>query len=260
VRGSLEAARPWHAHDVAWLFEHYAVAHDPVARELLVRHHIPLARRLATRYASLGREPLEDLFQVACVGLLKAIERFDAGRGCAFKSFAIPTIVGELKRYYRDATWSVHASHSERVLAIAVKQTADALTVTLGHPPSLGQLADAVGADEDKVAAALKALAASVMLSMELACDDDGEISLGDTVGVWDEGYLRVEQRAELDDVLRFLTARERIVMLLRFRDELTQRQIGDRLGMSQMAVSRLLRRLMPAVHALADLRRESVA
>jgi RNA polymerase sigma-B factor len=238
------------------LFERYDRSGDPRARELLVRRYTPLARHLAARYAC-GGEPFEDLFQVACLGLLKAIDRFDCRRGAAFTSFAVPTIVGELKRHFRDATWVVHVPHSVHDLAMRVRWVTLEETQRLGREPSAAELADMLDADEQRVAAALAALAAYQVASLEAPCDADGP---DHDVGAEDGGFSRIEQQAELDDLIGCLSAGERQILRLRFEDDLTQRQIGDLLGVSQVSVSRILRRSLGQLRATIERRGLSMA
>jgi RNA polymerase sigma-B factor len=210
-----------------------------------VERFLPLARSLAGGYAG-AAEPFEDLFQVACVGLIKAIDRFDPDRGAAFSSFAVPTIAGELKRHFRDRTWAVHVPRSTQELGLKVERAAARLTGELARPPSIHQLARATHAEEDDVRAALEALAAYRTTSLEaLVRNDDGDVAdtIGDTLGRHDDGYGRAEARALLEDLLEALTGRDREVLRLRFEEDLTQSQIAERIGLSQMQISRILRR-----------------
>jgi RNA polymerase sigma-B factor len=244
------------AHD---LFERYRRSRDPHARELLVQRYTPLARSLAVRYAR-GREPLDDLFQVACLGLLKAIDRYDPDRGKAFTSFAVPTVLGELKRHFRDTTWVVHIPHGVHDLAMRVRSAAVDLTQLLGREPSASELADAVGTDIERVAAALDALAAYDVASFEAPGGVDGDRRRHRAVGHEDDGLSRIELRAEVDDLIACLSDGERQVLRLRFGGDLTQQQIGDRLGLSQMSVSRTLRRVLHDLRAIAEERGMSAA
>jgi RNA polymerase sigma-B factor len=242
------------ADDVHSLFAHYRVTGDERTRERLVLRHLPLARSLAARYAR-GIEPADDLFQVACLALVKAVDRYDPERGSAFSSYAVPTILGELKRHFRDKTWTVRVPHSLHDLAMRVKTATERMTLTLGRRPSVRELAEALGVCEERILAALGALAAYEVTSLDLPCGDSEDKTLGDVLGDDDRGYRRVEQRDELDDLLRILPLRERQVVRLRFEEDLTQQEIGDRLGMSQMAVSRLLRRCLPQLREIAESR-----
>jgi RNA polymerase sigma-B factor len=244
--------------DLDHLFERYRRTGDSRARELLVRRYTPLARSLAARYAR-GTEPLDDLFQVACLGLLKAIDRYDPARGTAFASFAVPTMLGELKRHFRDTTWAVRIPHSVHDLAMHVRRAKVDLLQLLGREPTLAELATALGAPEDRLAAAVDALAAYELVSLEAARSSNGS-GLHDAIGQEDGGLAQIVQRAEVDELTECLSAGERQVLWLRFEEDLTQRQIGDRLGLSQVSVSRTLRRALADLRALAEQRGMSAA
>jgi len=234
------------------LFERYQASGDPACREALITRFLPLARSLAGRYAC-GGEPFDDLFQVASVGLLNAIDRYDPRRGTSFMSYAVPTIHGAIRRHYRDATWSVRIPRSVHDLAMRIRRVRDPLTSAYGRPPTVAELADAVGASEEDVLEALNALTANELVSLELPTGDDR--TLGDELGDTDAAYDRIEQRAVLNDLFRCLSGHERDVVALRFYDDLTQREIGQRLGVSQMAVSRLLKVVLPRLCEVAERR-----
>jgi RNA polymerase sigma-B factor len=234
-----------------WL-RRYRRSGDPRARELLVRRYTPLARYLAARYAR-GPEPIDDLFQVACLGLLKAIDRYDPNRGSSFAGFAVPTMLGEMKRHFRDATWVLGISHSAHDLAMRVRNARMQEMQRLGREPSASELAAWLGVDEERVAAALRTLAAYHVASLEEPRDDHGHGRRQRAVGREDENFLRVEQRVDIDDLVGCLSALERRILRLRFVHDLTQQQIADRIGLSQMSVSRLLRRALRDLRARAD-------
>ena len=240
------------------LFERYRRSGDPCAREQLVRRYTPLARSLAVRYAR-GTEPLDDLFQVACFGLLKAIDRYDPSRGTAFSSFAVPTMLGELKRHFRDSTWAVHVPHNVHDLAMRVRAAEIELTSGLGREPTGAELAAAVGAREEHLAAALDALAAYEVVSLE-APHGQARLGLHDAIGRDDGGLSQVEQRTVVDDLIECLSEGEQQVLRLRFEEDMTQRQIGDRLGLSQMSVSRTLHRVLGRLRVVAERRGMSAA
>jgi RNA polymerase sigma-B factor len=235
------------------LFERYRALRDPRDRELLVRRFLPLAHHLAARFLR-TREPFDDLFQVACLGLVKAIDRFDVERNTAFSSYAVPTILGELKRYFRDKTWPVSVPRDLKDLAVKVDRTADELTTIGGRPPSVPALARALGISEDDLGEAMRANTAYEPLSLDVRRhrDEDDFDTVGDTLGRPDHGYRRVEQHAVLDGLLRFLTRRQREVVRLRFDEDLTQQEIGDRVGLSQMQVSRILQQAMERLGEIA--------
>ena len=239
------------------LFERYVDKRDPLDRDAVVERFLPLARQLAARYQR-PEQPFDDVFQVACFALVKAIDRFEPGRGVAFSSYAVPTIVGEIKRHFRDRAWAVGVPRDLQELALRVDRVVADLTRELGRQPSIDKVADAVGLDAEDVLEAMQASRAYQATSLDMpraAGDDEAGATLADTVGVLEDGYGRAEQRAMLDDLMRSLTPRERDAVRLRFEDDLTQAAIGERLGVSQMQVSRLLRQAVAKLraHAAAD-------
>jgi RNA polymerase sigma-B factor len=234
------------------LFARYLDEHDPVDREVLVERFLPLARRLAARYHR-SDEPFDDLFQVACLGLVKAIDRFELERDVAFSSFAMPTILGELRRHFRDRTWSVRVPRELQELTVRVDRTVTDLVRRLGRQPTVTELARAVGVTEERVLEALEASGAYRADSLEAphsSGDEPGE-TVGDLLGATDGGFELAEYRATLGRLLRILTPREREVVALRFEHDLTQAEIGERIGVSQMQVSRILRGAMARLHVL---------
>ena len=234
------------------LFVRYGTSRDPADRDLLVERYLPLARQLARRYQR-GQVPFDDLFQVACLGLLKAIDRFDPERGRAFSSYAVPTMAGEIKRHFRDRTWSVRVPRDLQELALKVERTVSELSLSLRRQPTVAEIATAVGADDEDVLEALEAGSAYEATSLQSPVGDEGGSgTLGDSIGTDDGGFTRAEQRATLEELMRALTPRECEVLRLRFAEDLTQSEIGERVGVSQMHVSRIIR------HALARLRTEA--
>jgi RNA polymerase sigma-B factor len=225
------------------LFERLADKRDPVDRELLVERFLPLARSLAARYQRRGH-PFEDLFQVACLGLVKAIDRYDVSRGRAFSSFAVPTIAGEIKRYYRDRTWTVRVARDLKELTLLVDRARVEVETELGRSPTPRDIAERLGVDEEAVLEALQATHAQYAMSLDApAGDDDGApATVGELIGVRELGFDRAEERADLRALARALTPRERLAVGLRFERDMTQQEIGDILGVSQMQVSRILR------------------
>ncbi len=221
---------------------------DTRARELLVERYLPLARRLARRYQR-AEEPLEDLVQVASLGLIKAIDRFDAGRAVVFSSYAVPTILGELRRHFRDRTWSVRVPRDLQELALRVDHAVTRLSVGRRRSPSVSEIAHAVGASEEQVLDALEAAAAyratSLDASRSATLGEEAGESVADTLGAHEDGFLRAEERATLEPLLARLAPRERVVLQLRFGADLTQAEIGERIGVSQMQVSRLIRQAL---------------
>ena len=228
------------------LLERYHREGDQSARDELVERFLPLARQLARRYERPG-EQLEDLVQVASVGLVKAIDRFDPDLGTAFSSFAVPTILGELKRYFRDSGWAVHVPRGMQERVIELSRAITRLSRELGRSPSAAELADATGASPEEVLEAMEAAVAYDSVSLEAprpADEASGEGYL-DRLGAEDEGYELVEYAATLGPELQALPPRDRLVLHLRFAEDLTQSQIAERIGVSQMHVSRLIRRAL---------------
>lgn len=226
------------------LFVAYRDTRDMASRNVLVARFMPLARKLAQRYAH-SSEPLDDLLQVASLGLLYAIERFEPTRGTKFTSFATPTILGELKRYFRDKGWSIRVPRDiqERVLAVSVHT--DRLSARLGRAPDVIELAAAVGCTLEEVVEALDASHNYHPASLDApaAQGDEEHYALGDTLGRDDDGFELADERAEIANRWASLSEVQRCVLRLRLTSELTQRQIADQIGCSQMHVSRLIRR-----------------
>ncbi len=225
---------------------------DARAREALIRRYLPLARRLARRYQHTD-EPLEDLVQVASIGLLKAIDRFDCAREVMFSSYAVPTILGELKRHFRDRTWSVRVPRDLQELALRVDQAVAKLSIGSRRSPSVGEIARAVGASEEQVLDALEAMGAYRAGSLDAPRSTRGEEeaeSVADSLGSDDSGFERAEERATLAPLFERISERERIVLELRFTEDLTQAEIGERIGVSQMQVSRLIRQALTRLRA----------
>jgi RNA polymerase sigma-B factor len=226
---------------------------DPGAREELVKRFLPFARKLALRYVH-SREPLEDLVQVASVGLLNAIERFEPGRGKKFTSFAAPTIVGELKRHFRDKGWSVHVPRDLQERALGVSRHSERLSALLGRSPTLDELSEALACSVEQVMEAIDAAHNYHPASLDapIAQDDEDRTALADTLGGEDVGFELAEQRQVLATSWASLSNVEREVLGLRLVGELTQREISQQIGCSQMHVSRLLRRSMVRLGAEA--------
>jgi RNA polymerase sigma-B factor len=213
---------------------------DRVAREELAERMLPLARSLARRYAGKG-EPLDDLEQVASLGLLKAIDRFDVTREVRFATFAVPTIAGELKRHFRDRGWMLRVPRDIQELSARVVRAREALTRELGRSPSVNEVATAVGAGVEQVLEAVRAADAYRMMSLdEPLAEGAGAL---DAIGGEDDGYELAEQRVLLRRGFDGLGEREREIVRLRYYEGLTQREIARAVGVSQMHVSRLIRR-----------------
>jgi RNA polymerase sigma-B factor len=229
-------------------------APDPAARDELIERFLPLARQLARRYQR-AEEPLDDLIQVASLGLVKAIDRFDLSRDVAFSSFAVPTILGEIKRHFRDRTWSVRVPRDLQEMTLKVDRIVTTLAHDLHRSPSVGEIAEAAGATEEQVLEALEASGAyrATSLSAPRGSEDDTSVTLGDTLGTDDDGFDLAEHRATLHRLLKTISPREREVLRLRFETDLTQAEIGERIGVSQMQVSRLIRQAVSRLRAAAQ-------
>jgi RNA polymerase sigma-B factor len=213
-------------------------------REELVRRFLPLARRVATRY--LGTiEPLDDLLQVAHLGLIGAVERFEPGRGTEFPAFAIPTMVGELKRHFRKNGWAVHVSRGAQELALEVRRGAQELSRRLGRAPRVLELAQYMERDVDEIVAGLETgnVQYAASLDAPVGSDSPTPTVLADTLGAEADGYALVDAAATLRAEIPRLPYQERRALSLRFTEDLTQQEIAQRLGCSQMQVSRLIRR-----------------
>jgi RNA polymerase sigma-B factor len=238
------------------LLERYHREGDAAAREQLVERFLPLARRLARRYHQ-GPEQLDDLVQVASLGLLKAIDRFDPARETAFSSFAVPTILGELKRHFRDKGWAVRVPRDLQELAVKVDRVGDEMSRELGRTPTTSEIAERIGAQDEQVLEAREAAAAYRAVSLDRPrTDEDAEgDSYAESVGEDDPGYRRAEASATVERLMRALSAREREVLRLRFAEDLTQAEIGARVGVSQMHVSRLIRQSIARLREEAERR-----
>jgi RNA polymerase sigma-B factor len=235
------------------LLERYHRDGEAGAREALVQRFMPLAHALARRYHR-GDEPMDDLMQVASVGLVKAIDRFDPGRGTAFSTYAVPTIVGELKRHFRDTSWAVHVPRELQERAIKVDRATDELHHRLGRSASTSELADELQLTSEEVLQAMEASSAFATDSLDeqSGWDDSSEPIYARALGTDDERLELVEHGAAIAPGIMRLTDRERLILHLRFVEDLTQLEIAERIGVSQMQVSRLLRR------SLAQLRTAS--
>jgi RNA polymerase sigma-B factor len=217
---------------------------DRDARERALVELMPLVRALASRYAGRG-EPLEDLVQVGALGLVKAVDRFDVDRGVEFSSYAVPTIVGEIRRHFRDKAWAMHVPRRVKELSVRLSRVLDELTTDLGRSPTVAELAEAAGAEEEEVIDALDSAHAYSTRSLHAPFDEGGDDSLAEKLGEEELGYRDVEDGSLIATGLDALDDRERRIVELRFFDEMTQSQIAAEIGISQMHVSRLLRRAL---------------
>jgi RNA polymerase sigma-B factor len=232
-------------------FEDYKRSGDRRARNELIEAHRPLATHLARRYANRG-EPLDDLVQVAFVGMLKAVERFDPERGLEFSTFATATVDGELKRHFRDKTWSVRVPRRSQELHLRLAPTVALLTQRLGHAPRIPEIAHELGISEEEVLEAMEVGGAYRSASLDAAGSEGRDsIGLAERLGTLDGNFDLAEHRVVIERALEALPERERMIIRLRFFDDLTQSEIAEHVGVSQMHVSRLLAR------SLADLRQQ---
>jgi RNA polymerase sigma-B factor len=219
----------------------------PAERAAMVERHLGLARHLALRYSDSG-EPLDDLFQVASLGLVNAVDRFDPSRGIAFTTFAVPTILGELKRHFRDRGWAIHVPRDLKEASLRVRR---AIAEHPGaRPPTPAELAEATGLSLEGVLEALDVAGVQRTLSLDApaSSEEGGSATLVDLLGADDDELARATDRTLLETLMRTVTPREREILRLRFFEGLTQREIADEVGISQMHVSRLIRRSVDAL------------
>jgi RNA polymerase sigma-B factor len=231
------------------LFEQCAGG-DRAARDALVERFLPLARSVARRYAQ-SNEPLEDLVQVACIGLVQALNRFDPARGVSFSSYAVPTILGEIKRHFRDRTWAVHVPRALNELSLKVDELVRRRTQADGHAPTVAALCEATGASEEAVLEALEVGRARRLPSLDAkarrGADDEATTSVGDLIPSprADRDGEERDARLFMQPLLKSLAPRDELIVRLRYERDMTQAEIGELIGVSQMQVSRLLRRAL---------------
>jgi RNA polymerase sigma-B factor len=248
--------RPGTSHDAqtANLFAAMA-AGDPRARDELIERHLPLARSLAARYRG-GAEPFDDLVQVASFGLCKAVDGFEASRGHSFSSYAVPTILGELKRHFRDRTWSMHVPRALQELSVQVSNAVEAAADEIGHSPTVEQVSAMTGLTTEEVLDGLQVSSAYRARSLDAPvgdADGDGDrVTLAATLGAEDPGFELTEYGVSVAPVIKSLSDRDRLVLHLRFVEDLTQTEIARRVGVSQMQVSRILRRSLQELREAA--------
>jgi len=210
-------------------------------RDRLVTEHLPVAQHIARRFGHRG-EPHEDLVQVATVGLINAVDRFDPERGSDFLSFAVPTIMGEVRKYFRDSSWSVRMPRRLKELHLAINAGTSRLSQSLGRAPTPSELAEHLGLSREEIHEGLAAGNAYQSASLDdMLMSEDSSISLGSTIGEEDPEIAMIEQREALHPLLQKLPERERKIVIMRFFGNMTQTQIAQKVGISQMHVSRLL-------------------
>jgi RNA polymerase sigma-B factor len=238
----------------AELFERWQAHREREARDELISRFLPLARKLARRYAQ-SSEPYEDLVQVASLGLVKAVERFDPSRGFAFSSFAVPTIVGELKRYFRDTAWALHVDRGAQERSRRISDAQQTLSSRSGRIPTVAELAQYRELSQEEILDGLQTAEAygTVSLDAPMVGEDDEESSRMETIGSEDARLLLVDDQATVFAAARGLPSQEREILYLRFGEDLTQSEIADRVGVSQMQVSRVLRRSLQRLRDLTE-------
>jgi RNA polymerase sigma-B factor len=226
------------------LFARYRESRDPRDRAAIVERFLPLARQLARRYER-ADEPFDDLLQVAALGLVKAVDRFDTTREVAFSSFAVPTILGEIKRHFRDRTWSVRVPRDLQELSLKVDRAVGELSREARRQPGVSEVAERLGVGEEEVLEAMEASGAYRAASLDAprtGVRDDPAETVGESFGHEEAGFRLAEHRATLERLMRAVTPRDREVLRLRFEQDMTQAEIGEQIGVSQMQVSRIIR------------------
>jgi len=235
-------------------------AGDRRSRDELIERWLPLARSVARRYER-AEEPFDDLVQVASLALVKAIDRYDPALGNAFSSYAVPTIAGELKRHFRDRSWAVRPPRGLQELTLRVERAATRLTAQLDRAPTVHELATATGNSDEAILEALHARCGRDALSLQASIGGAGEQGeLQDVLGADDSGYAQAEMHAFLDALMTGLPRRTREILRLRFEEDLTQQEIGELLGVSQMQISRIIRQAISQLRNIADHREQIVA
>jgi RNA polymerase sigma-B factor len=224
------------------LLRRYHEDGDASARELLVERHLPLVRSLARRYAGRG-EALEDIEQVGAIGLIKAIDRYELDRDVALTTYATPNVVGEIKRHFRDKGWAIRVPRALQELNAKMSGTIETLTVKFGRSPTIQEIAKQLETTSEQVLEALEAGSAYAPASLSSGPTEDSELDPMETIGAEDQEFARADERASLEPALAALPEREREILRMRFEEGLTQTQIAERVGISQMHVSRLIRK-----------------
>jgi RNA polymerase sigma-B factor len=227
---------------------------DGQARDALIERYMPLARSLALRYRR-ASEPLDDLIQVASVGLVKAVDRWDPERGLAFSSYAVPTILGELRRYFRDSTWDVRPARDLQELCLSVEEARERLWADLGRSPTVADIAERLDRSPEEIVEALQATEGRSLRSLDAPVhEEEGDsASAGDLLGAEDEEYERVEAGVTIERMTSILDERAREILRLRFHEDLLQSEIAERVGCSQMHVSRIIRSSLERLYAFGS-------
>lgn len=254
VRRAPKGKDAWDKERTHELFRLYKEKGDEEARDQLIVSHLNLARFLASKFKNRG-EPLDDLVQVGTIGLIKAIDRFDPERGLEFTTYATPTILGEIKRHFRDKGWSIRVPRRLQELSAKVNQATDELTVELQRSPSVEEIAAKLGVGAEEILEAMESSGAYTSVSLEAGgtSEDDEAPALIDRLGSVDEDLDASDDRMVIDDAIRDFSPREQEIVRMRFIDGLTQVEIAKRLGVSQVQVSRLLRRTLRKIQDKID-------
>ena len=238
------------------LHDRYHRRGDQSARERLAEHYLPLARSLALRYRG-GSESVDDLFQVACLGMLKALDRFDPTRGASFQAYAVPTVLGELKRHFRDRVLPIHLPRGVKERALEISRATESLTGELDRPPTISELAARLEINEEETLEGMRALEAARTISLDVPVggeEGDSPATI-DTVGNADPAFENVESRVALQRAMGNLEERERTCLKLRFGADMTQEEIASQVGVSQVHVSRILRRALDRLRSEVGLK-----
>ena len=254
VRRAPKGKDAWDKERTHELFRLYKEKGDEEARDQLIVSHLNLVRFLASKFKNRG-EPLDDLVQVGTIGLIKAIDRFDPERGLEFTTYATPTILGEIKRHFRDKGWSIRVPRRLQELSAKVNQATDELTVELQRSPSVEEIAAKLGVGAEEILEAMESSGAYTSVSLEAggSSEDDEAPALIDRLGSVDEDLDASDDRMVIDDAISDFSPREQEIVRMRFIDGLTQLEIAKRLGVSQVQVSRLLRRTLRKIQDKID-------
>lgn len=254
VRRAPKGKDAWDKERTHELFRLYKEKGDEEARDQLIVSHLNLVRFLASKFKNRG-EPLDDLVQVGTIGLIKAIDRFDPERGLEFTTYATPTILGEIKRHFRDKGWSIRVPRRLQELSAKVNQATDELTVELQRSPSVEEIAAKLGVGAEEILEAMESSGAYTSVSLEAggSSEDDEAPALIDRLGSVDEDLDGSDDRMVIDDAISDFSPREQEIVRMRFIDGLTQVEIAKRLGVSQVQVSRLLRRTLRKIQDKID-------
>ncbi len=244
--------------EIRSLFRTYKDSHDPEIKNILVRAHLDLSHSLARRFMNRG-EPLDDLVQVASMGLLKAIDRFDPDRNVQFTTYAVPTIVGELKRYFRDRTSTIRLPRGLRERAHALNNAVQSFSQEHGRSPNVAEISQEMGISEEDVIEGLESVESSSVASLNSSSAEDSDLSLLDIIGGEDKTLQTLDERLSLAGAMSDLNAREQNLLYLRFVEGLSQTEIANQLGISQMHVSRLLRRTLQSLRQNLTMPRETL-